>query len=176
MNELQPIAIDPESIDSEVLEVVQQNPGIVKDAVYYLLQHLPQTLVYSSLKRLEKSELLGYTISHSPTKENSTDESAEKNHSPSYSPTHSPTKENKGLHIRWRPSAGTASGAHEYPYLYLDTKCIIYIAGGNKSNPVALARVGEIEGMIDRKVITADTPVSEIRRLVRGVQRRNSRY
>ena len=173
MNEVQPISISPEAIDKEVLEIVKNNPGIVKECVYYLLPHHDKALVYSSLKRLEKSELLGYTIAHSPTKENSTDESAEENHSPSYSPSYSPTKENKGLHIRWRPSAGTASGNHEYPYLYLDNSCIIYVAGGNRSNPVAIARCAELQRMIDRKVITADTPVSEIRWVVKGVQRRN---
>ena len=84
MNEVKPISINPESIDSKVLEVIRNNPGIVKECVYYLLPHHDKALVYSSLKRLEKSELLGYTIAHSPTKENSTDESAEENHSPSY--------------------------------------------------------------------------------------------
>jgi hypothetical protein len=61
MNEQPQTGISPEYIDGEVMKVIGANPGITKASVYYLLNYLPQTLVYSSIKRLEVREAIGYS-------------------------------------------------------------------------------------------------------------------
>lgn len=172
MQEIQP-GISPDDIDREVLKVIAQFPGITKASIYYQLQNIPQTLLYSSIKRLELNETLGYCLTHSPIQENKTEEIHSPIHSPTQEEIHSPIQENKGLHIRWRPSAGTATGDYLYPYLYSGDRCVMYIGGGNKTSSIALKRVEEIQGLIDREILQPTMTDEAIRHLTVGVKRRN---
>jgi len=113
------------------------------------------------------------SLVHSPIQENKTDEIHSPIHSPTRENNHSPIQENKGLHIRWRPSAGTSTGNYLYPYLYLGDRCVMYIGGGNKSNPIAQKRAEEIQGLIDREVLQPSMTDEQIRHLTFGVKRRN---
>lgn len=173
MNELQPNSISSEAVDAKVLELLHKYGTLTRESLLYLLPQYHPVLVRRSIQRLLASESLGYSLIHSPSKENETEESHSPIHSPTPHENHSPSKENEGLYVRWRPAAGTAEGCYLYPYLYQNARCIAYIGGGNERSPVAQRRVKEIQGLIDREIVTAATPDEEIRRLVNGIKRRN---
>ncbi len=174
MSEQPLTGISPEYVDGEVVKVLTKMPGLSKASVYYQLRYLPQTLVYSSLKRLEQKEIIGFCLVDSPREnQNPENDSSRKNQTDSLDDS---SKRSLGESIRVREyePKGTARGGKKYYAVYRGSKYLISLTGGNINSPIAQRQKAEVEYLIERGVITGKMPDSEIIRAVQGVKRRNA--
>ncbi len=168
--------INPEYIDGEVVKLLRKMPGLSIPSIYYELKHLPETLVYCSIKRLQESEVIGFCLIDG--KEFVQDESKSEEEFVQDESTPEDHNDSSGRIIRLKiyTPKGTARGDKQYYAVYLDNEFVIHLGGGNTETPLAQRRKTEFEHLVSIGVIHPDLPDEEIKRLVRGIQARNMRF
>ncbi|GEM_PF-2971418 len=169
-------SLGAEYIDGEVLSVLRKMPGLTSAGIYFQLSRIPQVLVYASIKRLQKTEQIGFCLVDQKTFPQGESESID-NIPPGginlEDHEHSPRG---NLRVKANRPKGTARTDHEYYSIYLGSEEIVYLGGGNTQTPLAQKRKAEFEHLMQMGIIHADLPKSEIIRLVQGIQCRNRRF
>lgn len=168
-------AIDPQSIDREIIRILRRHGCLTRESICYLLQPLPELLVKSSLQRLLKSEAVGYSLldgNSFPQGESESIEEIPPGGILSKDDSNSPWG---NYRVKACLPRGTAKTDHEYYSVYLGDTEVAYLGGGNTDSPVAQRRKAEFELLVERGVITPETSAEQVRYLVRGIQCRNLR-
>ncbi|MEB3277954.1 MAG: hypothetical protein VKK42_03405 [Lyngbya sp.] len=166
-------AINSDCIDGKVIELLRKMPGLSTQSIYYQLGHIPQTLVFASIKRLQKSEMIGFCLIDEktfPLGESKSTDDIPPGGIKSEDPQHSPWG---NLRVKACKPGGTAKTDNEYYSIYLDNVEIAYLGGGNTQSALAQKRKAEFEQLVEKRVIHPDLPIEEIKRLVKGIQCRN---
>jgi hypothetical protein len=161
--------INNEYIDGEVLALLKRMPGLTTESIYYELGHISSVLLFASIKRLQKTGVIGFCLvddNSFPLGECETIDAI---------PPGGSNFPGGMLRVKACHPRGTAKTKYEYYSVYLDNTEIAYLGGGNTDTPLAQRRKAEFEQLVKTGIIHADLPVEEIKRLVRGIQCRNMR-
>lgn len=164
---------DKDYVDSEVIRMLRQLKRLSLDDLYYQLSHIPQVLVFSSIKRLSREKKIGYCVLEDDDSLRA--ESNEKNDSfrERITPDTPMIRSGNELKIKALRSAGTSRSDHKYLWLFKGDRQIAYIGGGDCESPLAQIRKAEVEQLIEMGILHSDVENLEIKRIVAGVQRRN---
>jgi hypothetical protein len=167
--------INNEYIDGEVLALLKRMPGLTTESIYYELGHISSVLLFASIKRLQKTGVIGFCLvddNSFPLGECETIDAIPPGGVLSKNESNFP---GGMLRVKACHPRGTAKTKYEYYSVYLDNTEIAYLGGGNTDTPLAQRRKAEFEQLVKTGIIHADLPVEEIKRLVRGIQCRNMR-
>jgi hypothetical protein len=167
--------INNEYIDGEVLALLKRMPGLTTESIYYELGHISSILLFASIKRLQKTGVIGFCLVENnsfPQGESESIDAIPPGGMLSKNDSNSP---GGMLRVKACHPRGTAKTKYEYYSVYLDNTEIAYLGGGNTETPLAQRRKAEFERLVEMGIIHAGLPIEEIKRLVRGIQSRNMR-
>ncbi len=168
-----PNPISNDCVDGEVLALLRRMPGLTTESIYYELGHISSILLFASIKRLQKTGVIGFCLvdeNSFPQGECKSIDAIPPGGMLSKNDNNSPRG---NLRVKSCKPKGTAKTKYEYYSVYLDNTEIAYLGGGNTETSLAQRRKAEFESLVERGIIHAGLPGEEIKRLVRGIQCRN---
>ena len=157
----------PHELAELALKQIQNEPGITTEEIATRLGVSYQDMRFAIVRFLKRTGAVidqGWIVPQPAQPEDIDDDDSIRSGTNENSKSYSFRYE---LRIKWESPAGTAKTDSKYPWLCDGDRHLIYIGGGNQSNPIAKARVNQVEQWINLQ-LPADEIVKRVEMVKRG--------